>query len=116
MTPNHAADFFELRPASKARLPDVSMTPVFSGERFASLVEYPVLVSGWSHAVGPGSSGRVRRAWEAAFTSAERKELGRLHTSLKSWYLREGTPSRVLCDLTTLVLLRRAVHFFAVNV
>jgi hypothetical protein len=87
---------------------DMSFSPVFSGDAFRRAVAYAVIVEGWEKK----NAGRVKRAYHAAFTPAERKTLGRWHYCFYRWHLATGTPRRVMLRLKTLTLLRRAVNFF----
>jgi hypothetical protein len=87
----------------------IELLPVMTGEAFGKLVAYPIIVEAWEKK----KAGRQRRAWEAAFTQAERNKISRYHGRFYKWYLVTGTPKRVSCRLNTLTLLQRAVEFFA---
>lgn len=91
----------------------VSLAPVFSGEAFQQAVAYGVIVEGWRKKHRTQGSRRIRLAYEAAFTHAERETIGRWHTKFEQWYLVTGVPNRIMLRLSTLYLLKRAVHFFA---
>ena len=83
--------------------------PVFSGDDFKAAVCYPVMVEAWEKA----KHGRHHRAFVKAFTKAERNTISRYYGRFYRWYLVTGTPRRVLCKLSTVVLLQRAIAFFA---
>lgn len=87
----------------------VSVITTFSGEAFQKFVNYPIIVEMWEKR----KAGRVRRAWEAAFTQAERNKISRYYGRFYRWHLVSGTPLKVACNLGTLDLLQRAVEFFA---
>lgn len=86
----------------------MSLAPVFSGDAFRNAVAYPVIVEGWEKK----NAGRVKRAYHAEFSPAERKALGRWHFKFYRWHLVTGTPKRVMLRIKTLSLLQRAVNFF----
>lgn len=86
-----------------------SLLPVFSGEAFRQAVQYPIIVEMWEKRL----YGRVKRAWLATFTEKERNKISRYHAKFHRWHLVTGTPEKVSCQLKTLELLKRAVHFFA---
>jgi len=106
LDPAPADDFAQLDPNNCA---GVELLPVFSGVAFLAAVAYPVLVEMWEKK----KSGRVKRAWLATFTEAEREKIGRYHARFHRWHLVTGTPHHVSCRLATLQLLQRAVNFFA---
>lgn len=81
-----------------------------TGEAFRRVVDYPVVVELWDK---KKESGRCRRAWEAAFTQAERNTISRYYARFYRWHLVSGTPKHVVCRWRTLLLLHRAVRFFA---
>lgn len=110
MCPDARSEFAELDDPGDA---DVTLRTAFSGEFFAKLVPYGVIVEGWGKVRKQGGSGRVRRAFEAAFTQAERNKLAGWHGRFYRWLVIEGTPARVACRLSTVDLLRRATDFFA---
>lgn len=89
--------------------PDFQLAPTFSGDQFRKVVPYPVIVEAWDHRL----HGSGRRRYHAEFAKEERKTIGRWQTQFREWYLRSSTPLRVIVDLPTLALLRRAVDFFA---
>ena len=91
----------------------LELLPVFSGERFSQIVQYPVIVEVWDRVVGRGTGGRAKRAWLQQFSEAERRLLGHYHALFYRWYLCTGTPQKVAMKLPTLNLLLRAVEFFA---
>lgn len=91
----------------------VVLAPVFTGDAFRAAVHYPVVVEMWRHIHKRQGSRRIRLAYEAAFTEAERAKLSRWHTKFEQWHLVTGTPKRVMLRLATLALLQKAVHFFA---
>ena len=66
LDPAPADDFAQLDPNNCA---GVELLPVFSGVAFLAAVAYPVLVEMWEKK----KSGRVKRAWLATFTEAERE-------------------------------------------
>lgn len=70
-----------------------------------------VLVECWDHK----AYGRVKRAYLASFTEAERKQLGKLRTRAWNWIMRRGTPDRVIMSGRNYALLVRAATFFATN-
>ncbi len=86
-----------------------SLLPVFSGDAFRKVLNYPVIVESWEHK----KAGRVKREWEKEFTQAERNKIARYYARFYRWYLVSGTPKRVTCRVATLRLLQRAVAFFA---
>lgn len=108
MSPKPQEEMGDLE-AFKGGSGDMNLVPVFSGEKFLEIVNYPIIVSMWDKR----KFGRVKRAWMKAFTDAERNTLSRYYGKLHRWYLISGTPKRVTLKLTTLNLLQRAVHFFA---
>lgn len=85
-----------------------SLRPVFGGEQFKALVNYPVMVEMWEKV----KNGRNRRAYHALFTPAERKVIAGYRTRFYRWHVVTGTPRRVCCYLSTITLLQRAVAFF----
>lgn len=86
---------------------------VFSSDEIRKM-GIDVIVEGWHHAVGNGSAGRVRRAYQAEFTEEERKKLGELYrTKLYPWTMRTGIPDEVEMTLATRDLIIRAANFFA---
>lgn len=110
MIPLRSLRFYDLVPGRSRK---VAIHPVFDGQTFARVVDYPVIVAGWSRAVGREAGGRERRAWENNFSKKEQKYLRDVHNTLAVWYLSTGTPEQVMCDLRSLQLLRKAVEFFA---
>lgn len=114
MTPQHAAEM----DMDHAELPEgaINLLPVFSGDRFIQVINYPVIVEMWKHLFVNGNrkiGGRIGRAFKEQFTEAERKTISKWHTKFYRWYLVTGTPKRVALRLSTVELLQRAVHFFA---
>lgn len=87
----------------------VQVVTIFSGEAFLKLVNYPVIVEGWSKQ----KHGRVKREWLRQFSQAERNTIGRYHGRFYRWHMISGVPQHVSCKPRTLELLRRAVDFFA---
>jgi hypothetical protein len=71
------------------------LMPIFTGDRFRELVQYPIIVERWNHAAGPVSGGRVRREWLKQFTEPERKLLGHYQQRFVRWHLATGTPGKV---------------------
>lgn len=91
----------------------VALLTVYSGEEFARLVQYPIIVEMWDKVVRI-QNGSKKRAWLAAFDEAERKLISHYYnTAFYKWYLHTGTPQHVSIKFATLQLLQRAVHFFA---
>lgn len=84
------------------------LQPTFTGEAFLRVVNYPVIVEAWDKR----TAGRVRRAYLAEFTEAERATLARYYAKFYRWHLVTGTPRRVMLRLATLHLLQRAAAFF----
>lgn len=109
LDPQHAEQFHEL---DRARSSKVSVRLVISSDLFRSLVAYPVLVEGWDKI----KFGRMRRAWIAQFSKAERRTIARYYGRFYHWYLVSGSPRQVLCYTKTLRLLARAVAFFSVRI
>lgn len=103
--PQPAEEFAEL---DKAKDKAFSLRPVFSGEQFKALVNYPVIVEMWQK----GKSGAARRAYGAVFTEKERDVIAAYHARFYRWHVVTGTPHKVCCYLSTLRLLQRAVAFF----
>jgi hypothetical protein len=89
------------------------LQPVFSGDKFREIVQYPVIVERWDQVAGRNARGRAHRQYLAEFTEAERKVLGHYYGLFYRWYLVSGTPKRVVLRLKTLQLLQRACNFFA---
>jgi len=88
----------------------MKLMPVFSGERFRELVQYPVMVETWEKK----DFGRLKRRWVQEFTLTERQQLGKWYAKFYHWYFVSGTPKTVaLTSINTLNLLQRAVAFFA---
>lgn len=87
----------------------LELLPVMMGELFLKAVNYPVIVESWQKV----KAGRHKKAWEAAFTPAERNKISRYYGRFYRWYLVTGHPRRVSCRPRTIVLLQRAVAFFA---
>jgi hypothetical protein len=87
----------------------VKLLPVFSGDKFKEIVNYPIIVESWDKK----KSGRVKKLWLQQFSDAERKKISGYHARFYRWYLVTGTPERVSVNLTTIELLKKAVHFFA---
>ena len=87
-----------------------SLLPVMTGEYFKRQVSYGVIVESWDRV---GRCGSKRRRYNAAFTEAERRVLGKYHQKFYKWEMRTGTPRRVAMRLATLRLLQRACEFFA---
>jgi len=84
------------------------MLPVWSGEAFQQSVQFPIIVEMWEKA----KSGRVKRAFHAQFSQAERRTLARYYGRFYRWHLISGVPKTVACRMQTLGLLKRAVQFF----
>ena len=82
---------------------------VWTGDVFRKLCQYPVIVEAWDKRL----SGRVRRAYNDAFTDEERNTITRWQSKFAEWHLRSGARERVVMRHKTLRLLRRAVDFFA---
>jgi hypothetical protein len=87
----------------------VQLLPVYTGDAFKRLINYPVMVEMWEKA----KSGRVKRAWLEQFTDAERRTVSRYYARFYRWHLVTGTPHRVSCRMKTFKVLQRAVNFFA---
>lgn len=87
----------------------LDLLPVFSGERFLKVVNYPIIVEMWEKK----KSGRVKRAWEKEFTDAERTKVARYYGRFYRWHCITGTPKRVALRASTITLLKRVVQFFA---
>ena len=81
-------------------------------EAIAAL-QYPVLVTQWHRAVGPGSSARHRNAYQEQFSEKERRIISRYKSRFYRWYLVTGPPQHTSMKATTYALLKRAVAFFA---
>lgn len=92
-----------------SQVPDFEFMPVWSSAAFRRACQYPVIVENWDKRL----HGSKRRKYHAAFTEKERATIARWQTKFSDWYLRSGTPTRVMMKLETFDLLRRAVHFFA---
>lgn len=105
--PQRASAFEMLDPPDISRM--VILQPVFRGDVFRQVVDYPVIVEAWHKR----NVGRHRRRWLAAFTPAERKKISLYHGRFHRWYLVSGTPNSVQIRFQTIALLRRAVQFFA---
>ena len=95
--------------AADPDFPGLRVVPVFSGEKFREVCPYPVIVESWEKRL----HGSGRRRYRAEFTEKERATIARWQTKFEGWYLRTGTPKRVIIEPSTLRLLRRAVDFFA---
>lgn len=81
-----------------------------TGEFFAKLVDYPIVVMGLDK---QPLRGRVRRSYHEQFTESERATVSRWNTKFRRWYFVSGTPQRIMIHPKTLDLLRKAVAFFA---
>lgn len=106
MDPEPAEEFHMMDPRSDAGM---SLLPVWSGQKFLELVNYPIIVEMWEKK----KFGRVQRRWLAEFTDAERNKISRYYGRFYKWHLVAGVPHHVSCQLDTLQLLQRAVAFFA---
>jgi len=91
------------------RVPDLELTPVWSGTRFQELVQYPVIVESWSKK----DFGRGKRVWAMAFTEREQGVIEIWYAHFRRWHLSTGIPERVRCKLCDISLLQRACSFFA---
>jgi len=85
------------------------LAPILSSQLFREVVQYPIIVEMWQKK----RYGRVRKAYRATFTKAERRKLAWWHSKFWNWYICSGTPERVSLQPATIELLQRAVHFFA---
>ncbi len=90
-------------------LPDLTLKPVFSREKFQELVQHQVIVEAWSKK----NFGRGKRAWKTTFTEQERQVIAEWHGYFRRWHLNTGIPSQVQCPLKVIPLLQRACQFFA---
>jgi hypothetical protein len=91
----------------------MTLLPVFTGEAFARLVQYPIIVEMWDKIAGKNAGGRRKRAYLAEFDEGQRRLISYWYTRFYRWHLTTGTPQRVVMRLATLQLIQRAVHFFA---
>lgn len=71
-------------------------------------LQTPVVVEMWDKR----KFGRIKRAWLAEFTEAERKAAAKLYPQFYSWYLVKGLPQHKTFMPGTLNLIRRLVDFF----
>ena len=105
----------EPKPAEKFAMMDepdathFALMPIMSGEKFGSVVNYPVIVEGWEKK----DYGRHKRRWLSTFTEVERNKIGRYYGRFYKWHLVTGTPHHVALRLNTITLLQRAAEFFA---
>lgn len=101
-------DFVELKEIGQVGT-GFRLRPVFSGEEFLKVVNYPVIVEMW----GRTKFGRGKRAYLAQFSATERATLSRYHGAFYRWHLVTGAPDRVMLSLKTLLLLQKLVAFLA---
>lgn len=93
----------------KTEIPDFQLVPVFSGEMFFRQVQYTVIVENWRKK----DLRKGKKAYNEQFTAEEQDTIAHWNTKFEKWFLVTGIPETVKCDMTTLSLLKRAVHFFA---
>jgi len=83
-------------------------------EVIPSVFKYGTMVESWAHVIGPYSSGSKRRKYNTEFTGTEQMTVARWHAQFRKWYLVTGPPEYVhFHDPTTVMLLLRAIKFFA---
>jgi len=88
----------------------ISIAPIMLAiTNFHEQVDYPIVVMGLDKKL----TGRVRKAYHAEFTEAERAVIARYNKRFRQWYLVTGSPQVVHIRPGTLGLLQRAVNFFA---
>lgn len=90
----------------------IVLQPIINGDKFTSIINYPVIVESYEKVTRSFSG---KRAYKAEFSEDERRLLSYWHTRFRKWYLETGTPKRVVMKTKTMDLLRRAVQFFATH-
>lgn len=85
------------------------LMPVMTGDKFTEIVNYPVIVESWEKK----KNGSKRRKWMSEFDDSERRVISSYYARFYRWYLLSGTPRKIACRMRTLVLLKKAVAFFA---
>ena len=73
-------------------------------------LQFPIVVEMWERVKG---SGIKRKEYMKTFTQEERKTIYRYYRKFYDWYLRTGTPEEVSMNVETLLLIKRAIAFFA---
>lgn len=91
----------------------MDVTYSFDQEDWSKL-QMGVLVEQYHNFVGRHVSGRKRALYHAEFTPAQRRLIARYYIKAYKWCMVTGYPRRyAFRKLSTIVLLQRAVHFFA---
>lgn len=74
-----------------------------------SALQTAIIVEGWEKK----GFGREKRLYLATFDEKERATLSRLYPTFYDWHLRKGLPDSHLFEPATVVLIEKAVAFFA---